>query len=231
MLLGARVHVESANGSAEQNRVYCTKPEGRIAGPWEYGTMIGKGQRTDLKKFVEASALEPLTEQQLIEEFTEITAKYPRFVTRVLAFYREASVATVPFTPLNGWQSDLHDYLQTRPDRRKISWYYEPTGGVGKTTFVHGFSIKSKYVITGGKHADIYYAYNYEEVVFFDLPRDMEDKVPYSVMESFKNGYFLSTKYECRRVKFNVPHVVVFANFLPDRTKLSEDRWDIQEIC
>lgn len=88
----------------------------------------------------------------------------------------------------------------------------------------------TKYVINGGKAADIYYAYFYEKVVFFDLARQKEDIVAYDVMENFKNGYFLSTKYQVRRVKFNIPHVVVFSNFRPDMTKLSEDRWDIRVI-
>lgn len=85
-------------------------------------------------------------------------------------------------------------------------------------------------MVTGGKNQDIYYAYNYEQVVIFDLPRAKEEYVPYDVMESFKNGYFLSTKYECKPVRFNPPHVIIFANFHPDMTKLSYDRWEIKEI-
>ena len=66
--------------------------------------------------------------------------------------------------------------------------------------------------------------------MFFDLARSVQERVPYEVMENFKNGGFLNTKYESKWVKFKIPHVVVFANFLPDRLKLSEDRWNIIEI-
>ena len=33
-----------------------------------------------------------------------------------------------------------------------------------------------------------------------------------------------------KRVKFSIPHVIVFSNFYPDKTKLSIDRWDIHKI-
>ena len=29
---------------------------------------------------------------------------------------------------------------------------------------------------------------------------------------------------------FPIPHMCIFANFMPDLTKLSDDRWDICEI-
>lgn len=37
-------HLEVASGNAAQNRKYCTKAEGRLDGPWEYGemTLVGK---------------------------------------------------------------------------------------------------------------------------------------------------------------------------------------------
>jgi len=66
--------------------------------------------------------------------------------------------------------------------------------------------------------------------VFFDLARMKQDIVQYDVMEAFKNGQFYSTKYESRLVRFNIPHVVVFANFHPATQMLSTDRWDIRVI-
>lgn len=142
----------------------------------------------------------------------------------------EKKVEDAGFEPRDGWQSELVSYLQEAPSNRTIVWYYDGIGNIGKSFFATSYRDRSVYLVTGGKNADIYYAYNYEEVVFFDLPRSRSESCPYDVMEAFKNGYFLSTKYECRPVRFKTPHVVVFANFMPDTSQLSFDRWDIREI-
>ncbi len=47
--LCARAHWEKRFGTHEQAKAYCTKPEGKIDGPWEYGEEPkGSGARTDL---------------------------------------------------------------------------------------------------------------------------------------------------------------------------------------
>lgn len=230
-LLSQRSHVELARGTPDQNVKYCTKEEGRLTGPFEYGAMSrGKGRRTDIKDFVETAQQKTLTEEELLNEFSDITAKYPKFVDRVLKFQKEKTVKIPEFSPRAGWQSLLESKLSEDPDRRKVHWYVDTVGNSGKSYFAHGYRSRPSYVITGGKHTDIFYSYNYEEVVFFDLPREVEDRTPYGVMEAFKNGYFLSTKYEVKRVRFNVPHVIIFSNFYPDKSKLSLDRWDVHVI-
>lgn len=47
-------HVEKANGSAAQNRNYCTKEETRVNGPWEIGEATRQGQRTDIEALHDA---------------------------------------------------------------------------------------------------------------------------------------------------------------------------------
>lgn len=42
-------HVERAKGNDDQNKEYCTKPDGRLEGPWEFGQCPHQGQRTDLQ--------------------------------------------------------------------------------------------------------------------------------------------------------------------------------------
>lgn len=60
-LLGLeRAHFEVARGSPEANRVYCSKEEGRLDGPFSWGTISGgQGTRTDIlavKDAVDAGA-------------------------------------------------------------------------------------------------------------------------------------------------------------------------------
>jgi len=166
----------------------------------------------------------------LFEECSDTVAKYPRFVHDYIRLLEASKVVIDDLIPRSGWQTDLSNILSEDAHSRRVLWYFDVTGNSGKSYFSTRYKTKSSYLVTGGKNQDIYYAYNYEQVVFFDLPRAKQEYVPYDVMESFKNGYFLSTKYECKPIRFNVPHVVVFANFYPDTTKLSLDRWDITEI-
>jgi len=50
---GERAHIEVAKGSAKQNQAYCTKAEGRVAGPWEFGSLPEPGKRSDLLEIKE----------------------------------------------------------------------------------------------------------------------------------------------------------------------------------
>ncbi len=54
-LISPRVSARIPNGSAEANKTYCTKAEGRLDGPWEYGEIPinQQGKRTDLQEVQE----------------------------------------------------------------------------------------------------------------------------------------------------------------------------------
>ena len=66
------------------------------------------------------------------------------------------------------------------------------------------------------------------DVFLFNLTRAKEndDAVSYSVIESIKDGYATTTKYNSTVIRFKTLNVVaVFANELPDFSQLSLDRW------
>lgn len=67
-------------------------------------------------------------------------------------------------------------------------------------------------------------------IVIFGLPRSMEDYVSYEAIESVKDGIFFSGKYESGMCLFKPPHILIFANFMPDESKLSSDRWRITRL-
>ena len=52
----------------------------------------------------------------------------------------------------------------------------------------------------------------------------------YDAIESIKSGIIFNSKYETGQKMINPPHIIVFSNFLPDVSKLSEDRWNIKLI-
>jgi len=225
----ARAHMEVRRGSKKNAIDYCRKVESRVDGPWEFGDLESdSGKRNDLKQVAD-DIRDGATYDDIFDRNPEILAKYPRFIEQCLERRRISELPPLPpFAPRDGWQSELFESLLETPDERKVLWFYDAQGGTGKSYFASQYP--DSYVITGGKMADIYFAYRFERVIFFDWPRDAEDRVPYSAVESFKNGYFLSTKYEVKRVRFAKPHVVVFSNFMPDTSKLSLDRWLIKTI-
>lgn len=143
--------------------------------------------------------------------------------------YYDNIYTSVEFKP---FQQDILNIVDGDVDRRKVYWYYDNIGNTGKsylTTYLELY--KNAYVITGGKHTDMYRHYNNEKIIILDLPRDYDSNESiYSVIENFKNGYFLDTKYEGSRKRFIPPHVIVMANFKPILNKLSKDRLQLIDI-
>jgi hypothetical protein len=132
------------------------------------------------------------------------------------------------------WQQELLRELEGSPDARKIIWYYDPVGNTGKTFFAKWQNELSKTtaVLQSGKAKDMYHilSKHTEEIqtVLMDFTRSAEYEVDYNVIESVKNGYFQSGKYDSKCVIMPTPHLVVFANFKPRIEKLSVDRWDMR---
>lgn len=128
------------------------------------------------------------------------------------------------------WQQDLIDYIQDKPDPRKVKWIVDEVGNTGKSTMRNLLVKKYNAFYATGKCQDMYYAYNKQPIVIFDIPRTQEGHVNYTAIEEFKGGMVFSTKYESRAKIFKKPHVIVFSNFEPDYEAMSMDRWDVQVI-
>nr|WAE42934.1 MAG: replication associated protein [Cressdnaviricota sp.] len=139
-------------------------------------------------------------------------------------------------TNLKKWQVELFDILKGEPDCRKIYWYYDEKGGAGKSSVAKHLGLKGAFVCEGAKKTDIACAVKLFldkgdfETAIFDFTRQTEGYVSYSTLEAVKNGGIFSAKYESGMLWFNVPHVIVFANFEPDVEMLSKDRWVIFKI-
>lgn len=138
---------------------------------------------------------------------------------------------------LKPFQKEIVELTNKEPDKRTIHWYWDSQGGTGKSTLARDLAMMKKALYVSGKASDIKYAvaeYVEEEgdpqMVIVDVPRSSEGYVSYQALECLKNGIFFSGKYESKQVIFNRPHVVVFANFPPDRQKMSADRWHVVNI-
>jgi hypothetical protein len=139
---------------------------------------------------------------------------------------------------LRPFQLEIKEMIQTKPDPRKILWYWDSKGNIGKTTIAKHLCMKDETCIyVSGKAADIKSMIQVMKAkgkdvntILFGIPRFSQDYVSYSALEELKDGIFFSGKYEAGMVIMNTPHIIVMANFAPDESKLSADRWDIRDL-
>ncbi len=236
---GNTIHVEKSKGSDQDNYDYCIK-EGNYT---EYGTRNNTlGGRSDLTTAAAAALTMPF-EDLLTDPVHAGT------VARHMQYFRALYSTNTKKTGLKAlqnafsnfeprpWQQSLLEMVKGPVDPRKFYWYHDYVGDTGKSYFARYLvACHNATIFTHGKMADIAFAYALEPIVIFDLSRTCADKIDhiYSLIENFKNGIMFSSKYESGTRIFTPPHVIVFANFIPDildrGNKLSADRWQTHEL-
>lgn len=133
------------------------------------------------------------------------------------------------------WQDAILKKLAVEPDDRSVLWVRDAQGGAGKTALCKHLVLKHGALMVGGRVQDATYALaQFSEskkpmpkIVIFNFTRSQEQSVSYQAIEAIKDGIFFSGKYESGMVCMNSPHVLCFANFAPETSKLSTDRWHI----
>lgn len=162
-------------------------------------------------------------------ELDLVRAKYPNWIKELLAAKFEPNGLFVPRL----WQQELLDVLVVPcTDDRIVHWYYDADGKAGKTVF-------GKYLVTNHnalyltncKTADAACIFDGHPIVVFNFTRSQSTRINYEVLEMLKDGILMSGKYHPIQKVNSSPHVVVFANFRPDESMLSADRWNIVDMC
>jgi len=241
-LLGIRIHAEMARGTDTQNKAYCSKDGSILV---ELGTPSDTGKENG-GGFTLAKAARSATEslsrgegpELLMADDHQWTAylRHQKTIEGTAQVLKQSKImqghaSAFKDTLFRDWQCDLIKYVQDVPSPREIRWYVDYDGNTGKT-------FMSKYLCAvfgairfeNGKSSDIKHAYQGERVALFDLSRSQEEHFNYEVLESIKNGIMFSPKYDSKQKVFDVPHVIVFANWDPDLSKLSKDRWSIMRM-
>lgn len=230
----SHAHLEGAKGNGNQNRTYCIK-EGDFV---EFGEVINQGKRTDLDD-MKARVQEGVYDMyELLTEFPSAW-KYQRVLGQYIRLAQKRRRA--PTDPLAGkqlyeWQKTCLSLVTNPAPERKVHWFLDPVGANGKTTLAMKLMCDfpgEVFYTSGGRFPDIAFAYLNEGMpdnIILDFPRDKEEYVNYGAIENFKNGIFTSPKYASQTVFRSITTVIVFANFEPDRSKLSEDRWQVHNI-
>lgn len=228
-------HLSIAKGSDEDNKDYCSKEKILIQDgqPQTNGGKNDVGDR--IKDIIENCEGNPKRYVLKHENSMMLTtySQHKNAIWDLLNEKKNMENETQIENEYNNtrwkkWQFKLIQELQKTPDKRKIIWYFDEEGNKGKTYLSKYLMSNGGILLSNGKSADISYIYNGERIAIFDYVRSMESFVNYGILESIKNGYVCSTKYQSCTKTFATPHVVVMANFKPDYNKLSLDRWDVR---
>ncbi len=249
-ILGTLVRTFDPNGSSEQNISYCTKDDTRVenSAPVIIGEPIliearpGQGKRTDLEA-VRDAIMEGMSQEELESTFFREYAMYSRFLTQFKMSFEQRSIMTelkdsTASEQLRSWQSACLELVQTPPSNRKVRWFWESVGNVGKSWMARYLTLHHNALILGAmKKLDLLHVIakgiQGKKVVVFDLTRSNEEgavKVVYEVIEQILNQCIHSGKYDSQSIFIQKVHVLVFANFEPDRAAMSTDRWDVHHI-
>lgn len=235
----ARAHFQVRRGTRDQARDYSRKDETRSSGPWEFGTFaLSPGKRTDL----EEAATQLLEGRNLRELALQHPASYVKFHKGFAALLETTRPQPSFPEPLwRRWQLETLRLLQGPAHPREILWFVDPEGGTGKSYFVRYLAINlGALTLSSGRHDRLLHAFDGEPIVTFDFARDVSsestnsagtgDRTPYAVIEAIKNGNVFSGFFGAKPKIFNVPHVLCFSNFEPDRSKFSADRWNVRNL-
>lgn len=239
-----RMHFEAARGTDVEASTYCKK-DGNFFELGSRKVMGRKGARNDLESVKEAIN-EGKSYDEICDEHFNQSAKYSKFIReRVQArdskkqedSLRESLSSSV----LRPWQAALLAVTEEEACPRKIHWVWEEVGNKGKSWMATYLGVVGgALVLTAARKLDLTYIYakNPKKVVVFDLTRTAapdEDRKRamdgiYSLAEELKNGHLVSTKYEPIDIYFRPPHVIFLANFEPDYTKWSGDRYFVTKL-
>lgn len=152
-------------------------------------------------------------------------------------YERERQGAPAPW-PLRDWQNFILYKIYAEPASRNVHWFTDFTGGAGKTEFAKWLVTNYNgigYVNACGSARDFTTYLEGEidpasgrglDLIIFDFTRANEDRGIYDCIELVSNGIFNSLKFRGRLVILpQKVRVIVFANFLPNRSRMSADRW------
>lgn len=138
---------------------------------------------------------------------------------------------------LKWWQTEILDMYRTKPDDRKIYWYWSGQEvGIGMTVLAESMWLRYDDVIVVTETRDakkVVKAWcdgvkwkRSPRMIIYDIARCQDrNKLSYHTIEGTKDGLFV---YKSRTYITAAPHVVVFAHYPP---RFEDSKWIVKEIA
>jgi hypothetical protein len=144
--------------------------------------------------------------------------------------------------PNFGWYKTIFEIIKKETtEHREVHWFCEKVGNLGKSALSYhlGFNKKASIIKCVGRMADFTQCIKNEikmgwdfKVLILDIPRNYKDRnTIYEALECIKDGVITCTKYNSETIWLpRKPVVIVTANWWPQFTKMSIDRWKCYSI-
>lgn len=193
----------------------------------------------DLKKEEKESICERIWSKETMQDALRTCTAYSQIMPTIAAYaHRPIDQPEFPDPEeWRPWQQIVLRIIESPPDDRTILWISDPAGGGGKSFLAKWLAINRGALVVShfGRMADIMTLCSNSlesgcwngKIFIADLARDAQDKAIYEPLEAIKNGHIQTTKYVGKVRWIESPHVIVLANFYPDKTKMTKDRWQI----
>lgn len=232
-------HWEPAKGSSHQNFRYCSKDgEYQLFGNWDAEIKSCRNGSSSREKICYAGLVsELLSDSRSNAMVRPEYIRNKRNIDEIVSSVRELRVRHARYVELcqsrvSEWQHQCLIHINSQ-NRRKICWYYDTEGNKGKTFLAHLFYFIYQFDLFDGitSARDIALMISDDPRGFvIDVTRSNEAHFSYNTLEALKNGFVMTGKYQGIKRIFLPKPVIVFANFMPDTSKLSEDRWCIHSL-
>lgn len=186
-----RSHLEPAKGSPEQNRTYCSKPETRLRGPYEFGTIrMGQGTRRDLLEFNQGIR-EGMTNKQLIETYTQQFYKYYKVIDHVRMVYTEKR--SWPMENIVYWGDSGSGKTRRALEEAGDSVYFVSKGDANQSTWWDGYEGQNTVIL------DDFYGW-----------------LPWTFMLRLLDRYPFSVQYKGGSREFISKKIIITSNTAPE---------------
>lgn len=222
---------------------YCKKADTKNANaPEPFFEIIHNERKQGARNDIYNSILDTIKETgefiDVLEEFPEEAIKYHAGIDRSIRAIKErknlnsAKERFINWKPWV-WQKKLIDEI-SKPctNTRTIIWYSDPEGKHGKSDVCDWITLHMDAETLGnGRTADMACAWQGKPIVMVDLSRTCQDHVNYDALEAIKQGRMFSPKYmSCTKRAPQMSHVIVFANWEPNRAAMTADKLLVRTI-